>query len=1701
MGNHPQATPQQLQQLEELLQQEIGAFAYAMKDLPGYCGPLGPAHFELIEDKPMFSPARKYTEPELALGDKKVGEMLEADIIYEVPTLGVRHAQAPTMPLKRLPDGSWGDIRFALDSRHINANTVVDKYGMPLPEELFRQMAGASFFTKLDMRSGFFQVELDLPSQLQTVFHWRGKCYAFRRLPFGHVNATAIFQRRMELELQAAGLQHCTCVFVDDVCVYSSSMEEHLQQLRQLLRHFQKANLRAHPAKTIVATDCIPYLGHLVTGKELKPEPAKIAAMTALQPPDCVKRLQAHLGLLNYYRCYIPNFALIAQPLYALLKQSTKWLWGAAQDRAYEQLKAALCTPGLALRQPDPSRPFRLYTDWSTSGIAAVLNQLDDQGREYLVACVSRSLNDAEKQYPAWKGELLAAVFGVRAFRPYLLTRRFQLITDHKALLWMLKQQRPTGQLARWILSVSEYQFSLVHRAGVDNPADLPSREPQPATADWTGSRLDSEQVQCPVPAVFRPDGSPDLHGYTAEELDVHVSEGRKPARCPKQRTAVSAAAQLQPDALLRPSQTLAAAAGSAVPSSGAAAQQALHALAAISAAASSGIDQYDPNPRSAASLLGGSLHLDQAADTPAAWHPARAWHPAMLRPAAARWVQLACSRPVPPAARQACSAPLPGRYDGPPDQRGIRPTQQLCTASVACSFFPAAQHTGITLYEPFGGLCAGLEATLRLGIRVSRYLYSDISPTARAVAAVRLQQLRQEFPSLLSKPAVSSAFSCLPADVRHVTSGQLAALVDHAPAQQWLVVAGWPCQDLSQAGRGAGLAGQRSQLLHDLLRIVGTLQQLQPSKPPGYSIENVAFQLNPQQRIAQQDFASVCSSIGHPVLLDAAQFGSLAHRLRNYWTNLATPKQLAGSLQQVVRPAARTVHMAMLPGRLPQPVQRAPQWPYYPCNQPAQPRAAWPTLMAKEGSYAFRPGQPGSVWDSRDPAAAHWDEPTAEEREFALGYLPGSTAAAGLSPRQRCELLGQCIDGNALQGLLALAHAWWQAGGRCAAHNPAAANSSTAAAAQAVPSSRPSSMSVPGYSTVLAVYTAAAAQEVLASQDSSTEVWLDHPTLTALQQGELSGQPSNAARHRVRQRLKLYSWDSQQQQLLRNMPDGGTRIVPPPAERQQLIKQQHELCGHYGIRRTAAMLATKYWWHGMLADTAAVVNKCGHCSRVAASFNQRGNRSELQSIPISSLGFRWHVDLAGPFPDSKRGNRYVMVAVEAFSKWLEAVPMPNKESATVAHAFLHSVLARFAAPGQVVSDNGDEFTTGPFADLLASSLIDHCTTSAYHPQANGQAEKAVATVKQALRKMCLQRHSMEDWDTDVAWLALGYRCTPHSSTGFTPYELLYARQAVVPPAIRSAVLQPINYESQAVAVKDLLQRKELVQRLCPEALANLQVAQQRDQRRYAVTRSPGYQPRTYSFQPGDYVYLRQHNRAYTLQPHAKPGILRVYKVLPSGVLQLQGKCGRIAEAHIDNCAPCHLPHLDGDIDPRIADDFEDAVCEVCEQEEPEATLLLCDLCNSAYHTACLQPPLAAVPEDSWICPVCVTKGYTVADVHSQQQQRQQLAQQQQLPQMFPDAAMRKRDAAAAALDQRLVRRLYPDASGQPAPFWGRVHFRGPQHRPYYFLVVYQDGQQEECTKRKLSDKILQPEGTRLPRGVAIPPPSCDITSATPQPA
>jgi hypothetical protein len=172
----------------------------------------------------------------------------------------------------------------------------------------------------------------------------------------------------------------------------------------------------------------------------------------------------------------------------------------------------------------------------------------------------------------------------------------------------------------------------------------------------------------------------------------------------------------------------------------------------------------------------------------------------------------------------------------------------------------------------------------------------------------------------------------------------------------------------------------------------------------------------------------------------------------------------------------------------------------------------------------------------------------------------------------------------------------------------------------------------------------AAAAQEALQKADADcTDIWNDSVTLHLLQHGTTPEGTPAGEKSRANKRLQYYTWE--QAKVWRRMPIGTRREVPPPSDRLALIKQCHNRAGHFGVRRTTAMLLNTWWWHGLQADVAAVVSACKECSRVDATFNAKP--AELQPSPIKGLTYRRGVDLAGPFPETARGHKYMFVAVE----------------------------------------------------------------------------------------------------------------------------------------------------------------------------------------------------------------------------------------------------------------------------------------------------------------------------------------------------------------------------------------------------------------------------------------------------------------------
>ena len=1080
----------------------------------------------------------------------------------------------------------------------------------------------------------------------------------------------------------------------------------------------------------------------------------------------------------------------------------------------------------------------------------------------------------------------------------------------------------------------------------------------------------------------------------------------------------------------------------------------------------------------------------------------------------------------------------------------------RVCTHLAPASFFQAAATSGVTLFEPFGGLCAGLEMALRNGFKVQAYIYSDIDPAARQVAAFRVQALAQRYPGQLATLALQDMFTQLPQDVRRITSLDLARATERNQGH-WLVVAGWECQDLSTAGRCAGLDGPRSRTFWDLVRVLGALQQLQPLRPPAYLLENAPMQHNFRSPTVRQDFDRVCRTVGSPVLLDAAQLGARAHRLRNFWTNLACPAQLRLVLAGVVRPAGRWAAQVLGPGRSLRTCMRSDQPPFHPCNVAGQPPAALPTLVAYPLSRAFCPGRAGAVWDA---AKQRWDEPSPDERELALGYTQRCTAAPGVTAAERHAITGRCMDATTLQHLLATAIALRQPDVAKLSAGGAATEPMAAAAVTQPPELRRRPVAPPSeearrarqrsfplryllrmgwqpgkglgaqlqgikgpilpaklqrgaglgslqqaapiaLSPAVTRVIAAARQRhrqhraasllrrapaapspplplgaVLAATEAEEpelfpaaegklqerrDIWSDSGSLHWLREGVHQPGLELQAQRRAERRARLYT--AQGGGVLRRLADGSTRIVPPLAERQQLVKATHERCGHFGEKRTLSLLAASYWWRGMSNDVRLVLRSCETCSRITANFNAL--KPTLQVLPIQGMFYRWGVDLCGPFPESSSGHRYIMVGVEYYSKHIEAIPLFSKDSAETAAAFLQHVLARFGAMAEVVTDRGTEFQ-GDFQQLLEQCLVDHRLTAPGHPQADGLAERSVQSIKQALRKYCQQQDAIPGWHLHLQWVLLGYRCSVQAATGFSPYHMLYAQQPTVPPAVKERLQDPVDFDNPDTAAEALLQRAQVIRPLCLEAGENLRIAQHRDTLRYATVRGGGYLPKLRKFEVGDYVYLRAvpgengERRDHTLQAEARQVILRVLEVRDSGAVLLQGKCGGIIRQNVINLAPCHLPNIDPTLDPSLARPDADLACEVCRYTENDNKMLLCDHCATGWHLYCLTPPLHAVPKGTWVCPRCSAAGITPAQVRANAQEAAKEAEAPTAPTKEGRPARLARQAAP--LHGRQVRKAFrePDSRRRRLQL-GTLEYLGNNAYPKQFKARFANGQEE----------------------------------------
>ena len=479
------------QELLDLLDNRRKCFAFEIQDLGRYAGPVRFA-IKLDTTEPIRQPKRRWSPDHEEVAREKCQELLTAGLIVRSES---PHAAATVMAKKVDLLGEKGALRMCGDYRWLNRHTERDSYPMPCPEEIFDRLGSSQWFSTLDLRQGFNQIPLSEVDQPKTAFHGPDGQYQWTVMPFGLRNASACFQRVMDCTLQ--GLDFTAC-FIDDVIVYSSSAQLHLQHLQEVLERIQAEGLTCHPRKCQFGLRTIPYLGLRVGKGELTVQQAKVAVLDKLPAPTDLGRLRTFLGFTGYYRKFVKDYASICKPLTVLTRKEETWRWEEAQEKAFRQLCKILQTAPV-LRLPQFDQPFILYTDWSSVGMGGILSQ-QLEGEEKVVAYASRSCNAAEANYSSYEGEGAAVVWGVMHFRAYLQGRRFTLVTDHQPLEWLMNNQTLRGKNARWAMILQEFDFTIRHRAGKQQQhVDGLSRNPTvggEAETQWKPEALDWHPVR-----------------------------------------------------------------------------------------------------------------------------------------------------------------------------------------------------------------------------------------------------------------------------------------------------------------------------------------------------------------------------------------------------------------------------------------------------------------------------------------------------------------------------------------------------------------------------------------------------------------------------------------------------------------------------------------------------------------------------------------------------------------------------------------------------------------------------------------------------------------------------------------------------------------------------------------------------------------------------------------------------------------------------------------------------------------------------------------------------------------------------------------------------------------------------------------------------------------------------------------------------
>ena len=484
----PNLSPEEIKQGVELLQKHSTVFSRGEGDLG--CTTLVEHEIPLADEAPVRQRYRRLPPSQYEQVKAHIQELLDRGVVH--PSCSPYSSPIVVVFKKN------GEIRLCVDYRLLNAKTRKDAYPLPRIEESLDALTGAQWFSTLDLASGYNQVPVAEKDKAKTAFCTPFGLFEFNRMPFGLCNAPSTFQRLMERIFGDQSFQSLL-LYLDDIVIFSSSFDQHLQRLDMVLTRLKEHNLKLKLQKCHFFQPEVKYLGHVISASGVATDPSKISAVAEWARPTTCTELQSFLGFASYYRRFVAGFAKYAAPLHRLVgemggtKKKRKTLgkgslsdrWSEECETAFQTLKELLVGAPV-LGYADFTKPFVLEIDASHAGLGAVLSQ-DYEGKRRPIAFASRGLRPTERNmsnYSSRKLEFLALRWAVtHKFREYLLGNKFLVFTDNNPLSYL--QSAKLGAVEqRWASELAVFDFEIKYRPGPANRnADALSRQRQPQSA------------------------------------------------------------------------------------------------------------------------------------------------------------------------------------------------------------------------------------------------------------------------------------------------------------------------------------------------------------------------------------------------------------------------------------------------------------------------------------------------------------------------------------------------------------------------------------------------------------------------------------------------------------------------------------------------------------------------------------------------------------------------------------------------------------------------------------------------------------------------------------------------------------------------------------------------------------------------------------------------------------------------------------------------------------------------------------------------------------------------------------------------------------------------------------------------------------------------------------------------------------------